>query len=1266
MSSQVRPRDAEPNAAGANTRSGGVASALGSMLFAARFVPIWLAVGLLFIVAAIIAPETLTSASFNSGVLPLMTFVAIAAIGEMLVVMTGGIDLSMAGTITLVGALLVGVSHGSNHDIVSAIVICLLWAALIGFTNGTLVAIVGLNPLIVTLATGQILYGISTQYLLGTSSVAGVPASMANWALKRFLGVSEIFWVGIAIMIVAALVLRYARAGRRFQAVGANPQAAWISGLRIRGYVVLAYVGCSVLGGIAAILLSTLIQTPNIDLGDPYLLGPISAVVIAGASLLGGLASTSSTWVAAFALTLLSQMLQVLGLTSALQYVVYGAAIIIGMLVSGDRIANLCSRFLIRRGPAANLLAGTAAAEIEAEADEQAEELAEQVSAETARAVAAAHVAPHAHGATAALALEGLSKRFGAVQAVDHVSIQCYPGEVHAVVGENGSGKSTLLGMACGMLPPDTGSITIDGQQLGVASVADAMNLGVGMTYQSFSQVLQMSIAENLYLSAAPAERPAFGAMEEWAAAFLREVGIELDPAVQVRRLTLADRQFLEIAKALVRKPKVLMLDEPTTALGPGEVEKLHKLVRERTAQGVAVVYVSHRLPEVLGLATRVTVLRDGRWQGTFEATELSEAKLVALMIGRPLELAFPEREPIERATAALIEVEGLRGERFGPIDLKLMPGEIVGIAGAEGNGQGQFLRALAGVEHSSGSVRREGGRGVSLRSPRTALAAGLALLSADRANESLFPVLGVRANATIQVLRRFSHLGVVSRRQERSAVLDVAGPLQVRAASTEQPVAFLSGGNQQKVVLMRPFLRPDLKVLLVDEPTQGVDVKSRFDIYRALREKVAEGCAVVIKSSDPLELSGVCDRVIVMSRGRIVEEIPAAELTPPAGVGERRIIEAIVGSRPASTAHALAPDSPDAGTDAHEPNVAAPQRARRGLRYRNWMPIAVIVLFMIAIGVYTNSRTSAFAGDFNLSGLFVSVVPLALVAMGQLNAMLVAGFDVSVGAVMTICVVIASFTMASGESWIVLFAGSLAVIAVACGAGIFNSVLIRLGKLSPIIATLATLSIFQGLSLVLRPIPAGIIDLGVVNALTKAAGPIPYSFIGVVVLAVLWDIWLYRTGHGLSVRAVGYNETAASRTGLRAGRIFVRGFLLSALLAGAGAIFLGAQIDVGDPNSGLPFALESIAAAVLGGAALTGGRGSFVGATIGALFLFLIINVLPYLNISSAYGQVATGALTLIALSAYSGPDIWARMRAAIDPILAERRVRRETQPAA
>jgi ribose transport system ATP-binding protein len=237
-----------------------------------------------------------------------------------------------------------------------------------------------------------------------------------------------------------------------------------------------------------------------------------------------------------------------------------------------------------------------------------------------------------------------------------------------------------------------------------------------------------------------------------------------------------------------------------------------------------------------------------------------------------------------------LLSVTGLRGERFGPIDLEVQKGEILGIAGAEGNGQAPFLRALAGVERPSGRASCNGHE-LDTRSPVGALRAGVILLSGDRARESLFPVLSVRANTTIQILRRLGRLGVVRRRRERRTVDDLARRLGIRMASIEQPVQSLSGGNQQKVSLTRPFLRGEVRVILADEPTQGVDVGARFDIYDALRAKANEGVAVVVKSSDPLELAGLCDRVIVMSRGRIVDEIEGAEL------GERRIVEAIVGS---------------------------------------------------------------------------------------------------------------------------------------------------------------------------------------------------------------------------------------------------------------------------------------------------------------------------------------------------------------------------------
>jgi ribose transport system ATP-binding protein len=493
--------------------------------------------------------------------------------------------------------------------------------------------------------------------------------------------------------------------------------------------------------------------------------------------------------------------------------------------------------------------------------------------------------------APAVLSLRGVSKRFGAVQALRRVSVDCFAGEVHAVVGENGSGKSTLLGIASAVLAPDEGTVEIGGRHLSPGNTAEAIRLGLGMAYQTYSHVLDLSVAENLFLAAPPADRPAYGDMELWATETLRAFSVDVDASTRIGSLSLADRQFLEVVKALLAKPRVLLLDEPTTALGPGEVEQLHQLVLERAAAGVGVVYVSHRLPEVLGIASRVTVLRDGVGQGTFDAAAMTEESLVALMIGRPLELAFPDRDANGVRDDVLIQLERFQGRRFGPLDLSVRRGEILGVAGAEGNGQDELLRCLAGIERPLGALRCDGRR-VDLTSPYSALRSGILLLSGDRARESLFPVLGVRSNSTVQVLRRFARAGWVRRGKEAETVSGLVRRLKVRTPSVDQPVRFLSGGNQQKVALTRPFLRGNLNLVIADEPTQGVDVRSRFDIYDALRAKASEGVAMIVKSSDPLELAGLCDRVIVVSRGRIVDEIGADDLS------EKRIIEAIVGSK--------------------------------------------------------------------------------------------------------------------------------------------------------------------------------------------------------------------------------------------------------------------------------------------------------------------------------------------------------------------------------
>src|SRR5262245_19847416 len=494
-------------------------------------------------------------------------------------------------------------------------------------------------------------------------------------------------------------------------------------------------------------------------------------------------------------------------------------------------------------------------------------------------------------GSPVVLSLRGVSKAFGAVQALRDVSFDCHAGEVHALVGENGSVKSTLLGIASGFLPPDDGEVEISGRRRRRVSPAEARKFGLGMAYQTYSQVLDLSVAANLSLAVPRSMQPRYARMEDWAAARLAEFELDLPVDAPVGTLSLAQRQLLEVVKALLATPRVLLLDEPTTALGPGEVEQLHALVLERSRSGVGIVYVSHRLPEVLGIADRITVLRDGVGQGTFEAASMSEQSLVALMIGRPLQVAFPERDGAARPSEVLLAVSGLRGDRFGPIDLQVQKGEILGIAGAEGNGQVQFLRALAGVERPTGTASCNG-HVLDTKSPLAALRAGIVLLSGDRTRESLFPVLSVRANTTIQILRRLGRWGLLGRRREGRTVDGLAQRLRIRLASIEQPVQSLSGGNQQKVSLTRPFLRGEVKVILAEEPTQGVDVGARFDIYEALRAKATEGVALIVKSSDPIELAGLCDRVVVMSRGKIVDEIQGEEL------GERRIVEAIVGGR--------------------------------------------------------------------------------------------------------------------------------------------------------------------------------------------------------------------------------------------------------------------------------------------------------------------------------------------------------------------------------
>jgi ribose transport system ATP-binding protein len=322
-------------------------------------------------------------------------------------------------------------------------------------------------------------------------------------------------------------------------------------------------------------------------------------------------------------------------------------------------------------------------------------------------------------------------------------------------------------------------------------------------------------------------------------------------------------------------------------------------------------------------------------------------------------------------------------------------------------------------------------------------------------------------------------------------------------------------------------------------------------------------------------------------------------------------------------------------------------------------MPLVLMALLVVGLGAYATVAEEAFLTEYNINNLLVTTLPLALVAIGQTNALLVGGFDVSVAALMTLCVVTASFTMQQGDAWYALLAGALALVGIGLATGVLNATLIRVLSLPSIIATLGTLSILQGISLLLRDHPEGAISTSFANAMTKSVGFMPIAFIGVIVLAALWDLWLYRSRGGLSLRAVGLDETSARRLGTNTGRVVFMAFVVCSLMAAVAGFFSAALIQTGSPIIG-GYALQSIVAAVLGGASLAGGKGSFVGAVLAALFLSLILNVVPLLGLPTEYGQIAIGALTLIALVVYQGPELLARLRTA----LADTRRRAERAP--
>jgi len=820
---------------------------------------------------------------------------------------------------------------------------------------------------------------------------------------------------------------------------------------------------------------------------------------------------------------------------------------------------------------------------------------------------------------TPILELNNISKSFSGVPALTDVTFDIRPGEVHALLGENGAGKSTLMNIATGTLPPTSGDIRFNGETIEELDPYRATELGIAFVHQHPAVMPDLTVLENIQVALPRSVFPKGQSDREFAQALLKTVNLDVPLNERVEDLSVANKHLLEIAKALALDPKVLVLDEPTAPLGQESVDLLFNLVRQAVAGGTSVVYITHRLAEVREVATRVTVLRDGLHRQTSAVSEITDGELLALIIGRELESTFPAKHTVVEGETPNLVIKNLTSHGFTDVSIEAYPGQIIGIGGVVGNGQSALLKAIGGLESFEGSVEIGG----QVRKSRELLTEA-ALMPADRQHEGVMMRMSVRENAAVAALKKFKNGLFLSRKKEDEAVNQVFQSLSVKTPSNEALVSALSGGNQQKVVMSRALLSDPL-IVLADEPTQGVDVGARADLYQILRDVSKSGIPVIIASSDAKELEGLCDTVYVLSRGHVVSELRGDAIT------EENMISAAV----TSTTQVV---------DLRKAEEEEKKRKRNSFSAKAWRfargdyaPSALLLLVMLGLGAYILSTNDKYLNAFNISSMLLLATALGFIALGQTIALLTGGLDLSVGPLAGLLVVVISFFATDGFTVGSLLLGFLAMMAVSMAVGFVNGSLIRFVRFTAVAATLGTYIALQGFSFVLRDAPDGFINTDITAAITYKLGPIPVAFIALVIAAVLME-WLLRSRPwGWRLRAVGSEEEAARRVGVPTNRTVIVGYMLTSFFTFFGAIMLMAQLGIGDPSQGIGYTLSSITAVVLGGTSLLGGRGSFIGTLFGSLLLIQVLNATVFLGLDQTWQYILQGLLILIAAIVYS-----------------------------
>jgi ribose transport system ATP-binding protein len=835
------------------------------------------------------------------------------------------------------------------------------------------------------------------------------------------------------------------------------------------------------------------------------------------------------------------------------------------------------------------------------------------------------------------LRLEGVTKRYGGVTALANVDFACSLGTIHAVVGENGAGKSSLMKIIAGVIRPDEGRMYLEETLVHFNSPAEAARHGIACIFQELSLLPDLSVSDNISIANPPRRCGLIDQRRQRARAtdILREIGCpDIHPSERVKDLPLSRQQMVEIAKALVRQPRLIIMDEATSALTAKDVEQLYKVIRQLRDRGIAILYISHRMHEIAALADTCSVFRNGRHIDTFPTASRTTAEIVPLMIGRDVSRAYPPkspahktaRQPSENAEVELpsagsgLEVISLRWEHvLNGISVSVANGEIVGLGGLDGQGQSELLLALFGVLRGIDGKVLINGSPSSINHPRQAKSSRvrMAMIPEDRKTQGLLLPMSIRDNLVLAAASDLSNRGIIDSAKERTAIDLAVEKLQIKLSDLDAAVRTLSGGNQQKVVIGK-WLITEPRILLLNDPTRGIDVGTKQEMYRLMRELTQAGIAILFYSTDYEELIGMCDRVVVCYRGKLIRELEGAELTA------HNLITASLNLSEESSRS-------EAAGDLHETREGADSKWQSFRRFWRWNvgPLTAFLVFTVMFLLFSANQPNGLSVNV-LTSLSNKGVVLALVAMAQTLVVLTGGFDLSAGMILTMASCLASVLVNGPPSQVAL--GVLAVLFCGLAAGAINATIVVLGRIQPIIATLATGAIYFGVALLLRPSPGGEVSEDLSNALTYDLSGIPTTFLLLVsILAFVW--WPFRNSvTGRSCYALGSAEGAAYMSGLAIGRSRFAAYSLAGLLAAAGGLALSLISLSGEASAsqGGFYTLNSIAAVAIGGTSLFGGSGGMIGSILGAFILRTISDLLFVFNAPALWQPLFQGFILL------------------------------------